>query len=61
MEFFHFLARISSDADPGQAGFQAQGLYLLLNIAVPILLGILVVGPVKGLEKLLTPSRGGRG
>jgi hypothetical protein len=60
MEFFHLLAGISSDADLRQAGFQAQRLYLLLNIVVPILLGILLVGPVKWLEKLLAPSRGGR-
>ena len=61
MELFHFLARISADGNPGRAGFQAQYAYLLLNIVVPILLGVLVVGPVKWLEKLLTPSRGGRG
>ena len=61
MELFQFLARIASDGDPGQPGFQAQHFYLLLNIVVPILLGVLLVGPVKWLEKRLAPSRGGRG
>jgi len=60
LELFQFLARISADGDPGQAGFQAQGLYLLLNIVVPILLGTLIVVPVKWLEKRMAPSRGGR-
>jgi hypothetical protein len=61
MELFQFLARIASDGDPGRPGFQAQQLYLLLNIGVPVFLGILLTGPLRWLEKRLTPARGGRG
>lgn len=59
MGLFRFIAQISGDALAGQPGFQAQTEYILLNLLVPILLGILLVGPVKWIEKRLAPSRGG--
>ena len=59
MRLFYFLAQVSRDGVPGEPGFQAQGWYLLLNLLVPILLGILLVGPVQWMEKRWTPIRGG--
>ena len=60
MEIFRFIAQISLDGNPGESGFQAQRFYILLNILVPVVMGALLVGPVKWIEKLVTPSRGGR-
>lgn len=61
MDLWSILAKLALDADPRQPGFQAQGWYLLTNLVLPILMGVILIGPVKWIEKILNPSRGGRG
>jgi len=61
MELWSLLARLASDGDPRQPGFQAQGWYLLSNIILPILTGVVLIGPVKWIERIFSAGRGGRG
>jgi hypothetical protein len=61
MDLWSILAHLASDGDTGQPGFQAQGGHLLINIIVPILMGVILIGPVKWIEKLFGTGRGGRG
>ncbi len=61
MELWSLLARLASDGDPRQSGFQAQGWYLLINIILPILTGVVLIGPVKWIERIFSTGRGGRG
>ena len=55
------LAKLASDGDPRQPGFQAQGWYLLINLLLPILVGVILMGPAKWIEKIFSTGRGGRG
>ena len=61
MELWATLARLAADGDPRQPGFQAQGWYLLINLALPILLGVFLTGPVRWIERIFIRGRGGRG
>jgi hypothetical protein len=61
MDLWVTLAKLASDGDPRQPGFQAQGWYLLINLILPILVGMILMGPVKWIEKIFSTSRGGRG
>ena len=61
MDFLPLLAKLASDGDPRQPGFQAQGLYLLINLILPILTGVILIVPVKWIEKIFIRGRGGRG
>jgi hypothetical protein len=42
MEIMRLVARMAQDADVQQAGYQAHPLYVLMNIAVPLALGMFV-------------------
>ncbi len=42
MESLEYLIKIAIDAAPQKSGFQIQPLYVLLNLTIPILLGILL-------------------
>lgn len=42
-----YLLRIAVDGDPMRPGFQAQPMYIFLNLAVPIVLGSLLGGLMK--------------
>jgi hypothetical protein len=53
MSFLEYLLKIAADADPMKRGFQAQPLYTFLNIAVPVILGILLGSLMKIIEKML--------
>ncbi len=53
MRSFEYLLRIAADADPMKRGFQAEPMYLFLNIAVPVILGILLGSLIKIIEKIL--------
>jgi len=44
---------MAADADPMGRGFQAQPRYIFLNIAVPVVLGILLGALTKVIEKML--------
>jgi hypothetical protein len=61
MDLWSTLAILASDGDPCQPGFQAQRWYLIINIVLPILTGVLLIGPVKWIEKIFSPNRSGRG
>jgi hypothetical protein len=61
MDLWAILAKLASDGDPLQPGFQAQGIYIVTNIILPILVGVILIGPVKWIEKLFNTGRGGRG
>jgi hypothetical protein len=61
MDLWATLAKLASDGDPRQPGFQAQGWYLLINLILPILVGVILTGPVKWIEKIFSTGRGGRG
>jgi hypothetical protein len=61
MDLWLILAKLASDGDPRQPGFQAQGWYLIINIILPILMGVILIGPVKWIEKIFSTGRGGRG
>jgi hypothetical protein len=60
MRSFEYLWRMGSDADPGQRGFHADPLYLLLNLAVPLLLGVLLGTVIKIVERMVRMKRGKR-
>jgi len=53
MSPFESLLRMAADADPMGRGFQAQPRYIFLNIAVPVVLGILLGALTKVIEKML--------
>jgi len=61
MDLWSILSKLASDGDPRQPGFQAQGWYLIINIILPILTGVILIGPVKWIEKIFNRGRGGRG
>jgi hypothetical protein len=61
MDLWSILGNLALDGDPRQPGFQAQGWYLIINLILPILMGALLIGPVKWIEKIFSPGRGGRG
>ena len=42
MNLISTLHELGRDADPGRAGFQAGGLYLLVSVAMPVALGLIV-------------------
>jgi hypothetical protein len=61
MDFWSLLARLASDGDPRLPGFQVQGWYLLINLILPILIGAVLIIPVKWIERIFTAGRRNRG
>lgn len=53
MDILTFIAEISRDAQPGTPGFQAQAPYVLLNVAVPLVAGIVVAVGLRTIERVL--------
>jgi hypothetical protein len=53
MAFLDWLSALGQDADPTKAGFQAQGMYLLVCVLGPVLFGAVVALVLTGLERLL--------
>jgi hypothetical protein len=55
------IARISQDAAPDHPGFQAQAIYVALNLLLPLAAGAAVVFALRKLEALLgSGEHGGR-
>ena len=52
MRVLEYLLRIAADGDPLRKGFQAQPMYIFLNLAVPILLGFFLGGLMKIVERM---------
>ena len=42
MDFVTWLQNLSRDADPTQTGFQAQSLYVLMCVVLPVAVGLFV-------------------
>ena len=61
MDLWLILARLASDGDLRLPGFQAQGWYLLINLLLPILTGVVLIIPVRWIETIFIRGRGGRG
>lgn len=55
-----FVLKIVTDAAPEQPGFQASPTYILLNLAVPLILGILLTWITQLIEKGLVHFFGER-
>jgi len=57
MKFIEYLIGIASDALPTQKGFQAQPMYIFLNIAIPVFIGVLMGWIIKFVEKVLVMKK----
>jgi hypothetical protein len=57
MGSLEYLWRMGGGADPGQREFHADPLYLILNLAVPLLLGVLLGTVIKIVERMVRMKR----
>ncbi|MBA4392960.1 MAG: hypothetical protein C0407_05355 [Desulfobacca sp.] len=60
MGVLEFLLKIVTDAAPQRPGFQTSPWYILLNLAVPLILGILLSWITQFIEKGLVHFFGER-
>ncbi|MGC1404296.1 MAG: hypothetical protein WA974_15365 [Thermodesulfobacteriota bacterium] len=60
MEALETLIKMATEAAPQKTGFQIQPLYVVLNLAIPLLLGIPLAWITKLIEKGLTRLLGER-
>ena len=60
MEALETLIKMATGAAPQKPGFQIQPLYVVLNLALPLLLGIPLAWITKLIEKGLTRLLGER-
>ena len=60
VEALETLIKLATEAAPQNPGFQIQPLYVVLNLALPILLGIPLAWITKLIEKGLTRLLGER-
>jgi len=60
MGVLEYVLKTATDAAPENPGFQTQPMYILLNLAIPIILGILLASINKLIEKGLTRFLGER-
>ena len=51
MGVLEYLIKTALDAAPQHPGFQAHPLYILLNLAIPIILGIVLAWITRFIEK----------
>lgn len=54
MGALEYVIKMAVDAAPQHPGFQTQPLYILLNLAIPIMLGIVLAWITRFIEKGLT-------
>jgi hypothetical protein len=59
MEFFSWLAKISESAAPAGQHFSAQWLYVVMALVVPVLIGAVLAGILRVLEKAFGIRLGG--
>ncbi len=60
MGALEYTIKMITDAAPQQPGFQTKPLYILLNLVIPIIIGILLTWITKLMEKGLTLLLGER-
>jgi hypothetical protein len=60
MGIIEYVLKTAADAAPEHPGFQTQPMYIILNLAIPIILGILLASVTKLIEKGLTRLLGDR-
>ncbi len=60
MGVLEYVLKTATDAAPAHPGFQTQSMYIILNLAVPIILGIILASVTKLLEKGLIRLLGER-
>jgi ABC-type phosphate transport system permease subunit len=58
MDLAEWLRQVSQDADAARDGFQAQPMYVVLNIVVPAAYGAIVAGVLTAVERLRGRARG---
>jgi hypothetical protein len=59
MTLLEILLKKAVEAAPQPPGFQTHPIYIVLNLSIPVVLGIFLVWVTKGIEKGLTRlSRG---
>lgn len=51
MGFFEWLQALGSDANPAARGFQAQPLYVLVCVVMPVLVGLFVGYGLRFIER----------
>jgi hypothetical protein len=59
MDFLHWLSQISQSAAPPGQPFAPQWQYVALALLIPALLGVILAGILKALEKALGVRLGG--
>ncbi len=52
MNFIQWLQELGKDSDPASPGFQAQWLYLLVCVAMPIIIGVFVGFGLRAIERI---------
>ncbi len=52
MGFFQWLQSLGHDADPAKAGFQAQLLYIVVCVGMPVLIGAFSGFGLRAIERI---------
>ncbi len=52
MNFIEWLQNLGRDANPAKAGFQAQLLYLVVCVSMPVLIGVVVGFGLRAIERI---------
>ncbi len=53
MDFLGWLQGLGADANPAKPGFQAQPLYVLVSVALPVTIGLFVGIGLRVIERVL--------
>ena len=59
MDFFHWLAKISQNSAPPGQLFSPQWLYVAMALVIPVLVGAVLAGILRILEKTFGIKLGG--
>ncbi|MGE5235570.1 MAG: hypothetical protein ACM3O7_04365 [Acidobacteriota bacterium] len=52
MDILSWLQALGRDADPARAGFQAQPMYLLVSVLLPVSIGLIVGFGLRLIERV---------
>jgi hypothetical protein len=52
MNFIQWLQALGADADPKASGFQAQSMYVVVCVVMPVLVGIFVGVSLRLIERI---------